>query len=120
MVGAAGDLESAKLSYLSTALATDSGTRELLDDMRANAAKHHYTTDTVVKVSLFCDLSKAFDNVVLHYVPINYEIVVLSDFNVLLKITIFHGLHSEKLQISYLVGVPQGSILCPSIFFLTR
>lgn len=51
LVGAAGDLESAKLSYLSTAL-TDTGTRELLDDMRANAAKHHYTTDTVVKVRL--------------------------------------------------------------------
>ncbi|XP_068630379.1 proteasome-associated protein ECM29 homolog [Battus philenor] len=45
---AAGDLESAKLSYLSTAL-TDSGTREMLDDLRANAARQHYTTDTVVK-----------------------------------------------------------------------
>ncbi|KAL0840590.1 hypothetical protein ABMA28_015796 [Loxostege sticticalis] len=56
LVGAAGDLESAKLSYLSTALATDSGTRELLDDMRANAAKHHYTTDTVVKCMPYIDI----------------------------------------------------------------
>ncbi|XP_052738355.1 proteasome-associated protein ECM29 homolog [Bicyclus anynana] len=52
LVGAAGELESAKLSYLSTALA-DTGTRELLDDMRANAARHHYTTDTVVKCMPF-------------------------------------------------------------------
>lgn len=55
LVGAAGDLESAKLSYLSTALA-DSGTRELLDDMRADAAKHHYTTDTVVKCMPYVDI----------------------------------------------------------------
>ncbi|CAH2107601.1 unnamed protein product [Euphydryas editha] len=48
LVGAAGELESAKLSYLSTALA-DSDSRELLDDMRASAARQHYTTDTVVK-----------------------------------------------------------------------
>ncbi|CAH0727922.1 unnamed protein product, partial [Brenthis ino] len=48
LVGAAGELESAQLSYLSTALA-DSGSRELLDDMRASAARQHYTTDTVVK-----------------------------------------------------------------------
>lgn len=52
LVAAAGDLESAKLSYLSTAL-TDSGTREILDDMRASATRQHYTTDTVVKVSLY-------------------------------------------------------------------
>ncbi|CAG5035645.1 unnamed protein product [Parnassius apollo] len=48
LLGAAGELESARLSYLSTALA-DSSSRDLLDDMRANAARHHYTTDTVVK-----------------------------------------------------------------------
>ncbi|CAH2075093.1 unnamed protein product, partial [Iphiclides podalirius] len=45
---AAGELESAKLSYLSTALA-DNSSREVLDELRANAARHHYTTDTVVK-----------------------------------------------------------------------
>ncbi|XP_026485739.2 proteasome-associated protein ECM29 homolog [Vanessa tameamea] len=48
LASAAGELESAKLSYLSTALA-DSGSREMLDDMRASAARHHYTTDTIVK-----------------------------------------------------------------------
>ncbi|KAI8428500.1 hypothetical protein MSG28_007292 [Choristoneura fumiferana] len=56
LVGAAGDLESAKLSYLSTALATDSGTRDLIDDMRANAARQHYTTDTVVKCMPFINI----------------------------------------------------------------
>ncbi|XP_039748644.1 proteasome-associated protein ECM29 homolog [Pararge aegeria] len=55
LVGAAGELESAKLSYLSTALA-DTGSRELLDDMRANAARHHYTTDTVVKCMPFINI----------------------------------------------------------------
>ncbi|KAG6456419.1 hypothetical protein O3G_MSEX009728 [Manduca sexta] len=55
LVGAAGELESAKLSYLSTAL-VDSGSRELLDDMRASAAKHHYTTDTVVKCMPYVDI----------------------------------------------------------------
>lgn len=51
LLGAAGELESARLSHLSTVLA-DSSTREVLDDLRANATKHHYTTDTVVKVGL--------------------------------------------------------------------
>lgn len=55
LVAAAGELESAKLSYLSTALA-DSGSRELLDDMRASAARHHYTTDTVVKCMPFINI----------------------------------------------------------------
>lgn len=53
LVTAAGDLESSKLSYLSTALGNDNDTREMLDDMRANAARRHYTTDTVVKVSFY-------------------------------------------------------------------
>ncbi|XP_063621128.1 proteasome-associated protein ECM29 homolog [Cydia splendana] len=56
LVGAAGELESAKLSYLSTAMGTDSGTRDLIDDMRANAAKQHYTTDTVVKCMPFINI----------------------------------------------------------------
>ncbi|CAK1553468.1 unnamed protein product [Leptosia nina] len=55
LLSAAGDLESAKLSYLSTALA-DSGSRELLDDMRANATRQHYTTDTVVKCMPYIDI----------------------------------------------------------------
>ncbi|XP_037874946.1 proteasome adapter and scaffold protein ECM29 isoform X1 [Bombyx mori] len=55
LVGAAGELESAKLSYLSTALA-DSGSRDVLDDMRASAAKQHYTTDTVVKCMPYVDI----------------------------------------------------------------
>lgn len=55
LAGAAGELESARLSYLSTALA-DTATRDVLDDMRANAAKHHYTTDTVVKCMPYVDI----------------------------------------------------------------
>ncbi|XP_060801096.1 proteasome-associated protein ECM29 homolog [Amyelois transitella] len=55
LVGAAGELESAKLSYLSTAL-TDSNTRDTLDELRANAARHHYTTDTVVKCMPYIDI----------------------------------------------------------------
>lgn len=55
LAGATGDLENAKLSYFSTALA-DSSTRDLLDDMRANAARHHYTTDTVVKCMPYVDI----------------------------------------------------------------
>ncbi|XP_048484818.1 proteasome adapter and scaffold protein ECM29 isoform X3 [Plutella xylostella] len=56
LVTAAGELESAKLSYLSTALGSDHDTREMLDDMRANAARHHYTTDTVVKCMPYIDI----------------------------------------------------------------
>ncbi|XP_026729465.1 proteasome-associated protein ECM29 homolog [Trichoplusia ni] len=55
LAGAAGELESARLSYLSTALA-DSATRDILDDMRASAARHHYTTDTVVKCMPYVDI----------------------------------------------------------------
>ncbi|XP_075970288.1 proteasome-associated protein ECM29 homolog [Anticarsia gemmatalis] len=55
LAGAAGDLENVKLSYLSTALA-DSSTRDVLDDMRASAARHHYTTDTVVKCMPYVDI----------------------------------------------------------------
>ncbi|XP_049865676.1 proteasome adapter and scaffold protein ECM29 [Pectinophora gossypiella] len=55
LVAAAGELESAKLSYMSTAL-TNSESRELLDDIRANATKHHFTTDTVVKCMPFVDI----------------------------------------------------------------
>ncbi|KAJ2947108.1 hypothetical protein O0L34_g16457 [Tuta absoluta] len=55
LLEAAGELESAKLSYLSNVV-TDSGTRELVDDMRANATRHHYTTDTVVKAMPLVDI----------------------------------------------------------------
>lgn len=55
LAGAAGELESARLSYLATALA-DSTSRDVLDDMRASAAKHHYTTDTVVKCMPYVDI----------------------------------------------------------------
>ncbi|KAI5643789.1 hypothetical protein NE865_04185 [Phthorimaea operculella] len=55
LLEAAGELESAKLSYLSNVV-TDSGTRELVDGMRANATRHHYTTDTVVKAMPLVDI----------------------------------------------------------------
>ncbi|CAH0749868.1 unnamed protein product [Diatraea saccharalis] len=56
LASAAGELESARLSYLSTALAADATTRDMLDDMRATAARHHYTTDTVVKCMPYIDI----------------------------------------------------------------
>ncbi|XP_032510836.2 proteasome adapter and scaffold protein ECM29 [Danaus plexippus] len=48
LAAAAGDLEPARLGYLSTAI-TDGATRDAIDDLRASAARQHYTTDTVVK-----------------------------------------------------------------------
>ncbi|KAL4708413.1 hypothetical protein ACJJTC_019649, partial [Scirpophaga incertulas] len=56
LAGATGELESAKLSYLSTALATSTSTRDMLDDLRANAAKNYYTTDTIVKCMPYIDI----------------------------------------------------------------
>ncbi|VVC92327.1 unnamed protein product [Leptidea sinapis] len=45
LVSATGELESAQLAHLSTMLA-DSAARHSLDELRARAATHHYTTDT--------------------------------------------------------------------------
>lgn len=53
LLQATGELESAKLSYLSTRLAAQSQAQEALDSLRASSAKSHFTTETVSKVILF-------------------------------------------------------------------
>lgn len=49
LLQATGELDSAKLSYLSTMMAGQSGTQEVVDSMRAEAAKQHYTMETLSK-----------------------------------------------------------------------
>ena len=53
LLEAAGELESVDLSYLSARYGAQSQTQELIDSVRANVAKSHYTTQTVAKVGLF-------------------------------------------------------------------
>jgi proteasome component ECM29 len=53
LVQATGDLESAKLSQLSVMLGERQQTQEIVDNARAQAAKSHYTTETVAKVILY-------------------------------------------------------------------
>lgn len=50
LLQATGELESTKLSYLSTMLGGQSQ-QEVLDSARASLAKSHFTTETVSKVS---------------------------------------------------------------------
>ncbi|XP_055629040.1 proteasome-associated protein ECM29 homolog [Toxorhynchites rutilus septentrionalis] len=49
LIQATGELDSAKLSYLSTMMAGQSGTQEVVDSLRAEAAKQHYTMETLSK-----------------------------------------------------------------------
>ncbi|XP_062561882.1 proteasome-associated protein ECM29 homolog [Armigeres subalbatus] len=49
LLQATGELDSAKLTYLSTMMAGQSGTQEVVDSMRAEAAKQHYTMETLSK-----------------------------------------------------------------------
>ncbi|XP_055592523.1 proteasome-associated protein ECM29 homolog isoform X3 [Uranotaenia lowii] len=50
LLQATGELDSAKLSYLSNMMAGQSGgTQEVVDSMRAEAAKQHYTMETLSK-----------------------------------------------------------------------
>jgi proteasome component ECM29 len=51
LLRATGELDSTKLTYLSTMLGGQSGSQEIVDSMRAEAAKQHYTMDTLSKVS---------------------------------------------------------------------
>lgn len=50
LLQATGELESAKLSYLSTRLGAQSQVQEAVDSARATFAKSHFTTETVSKV----------------------------------------------------------------------
>lgn len=55
LLRATGDLDSAKLSYLSTMLGSQAGTQEAVDSVRAEAAKQHYTMETLSKCIRFID-----------------------------------------------------------------
>lgn len=55
LLQATGELDSAKLSYLSTMMAGQSGTQEVVDSMRAEAAKQHYTMETLTKCIRYID-----------------------------------------------------------------
>lgn len=50
LLEAAGELESVGLSYLSAQYGAQSQTQDMIDSVRANVAKSHYTTQTVAKV----------------------------------------------------------------------
>lgn len=49
LLKATGELDSAKLSYLSNMMSQQSGTQEVVDSVRAEAAKSHYTMETLKK-----------------------------------------------------------------------
>lgn len=50
LLKASGELEMPKLSYMSTQLAGHSEAQEMLDSVRAEAAKQHQSTETLTKV----------------------------------------------------------------------
>lgn len=55
LLQATGELESSKLSYLSTMLGGSRETQEVLDSARASAAKSHYTTETMGRCLQYAD-----------------------------------------------------------------
>lgn len=52
LLKATGELDSTKLSYLSTVLSGQSETQEIVDSFRAEASKSHYCMETLIKVNL--------------------------------------------------------------------
>lgn len=50
LLKATGELESSKLSYLSTRMGADNDAQEAVDSLRAEAAKSHHTMDATAKV----------------------------------------------------------------------
>ncbi|CAG9821949.1 unnamed protein product [Phaedon cochleariae] len=57
LLQATGELESSKLSYLSTRLGAQSQAQEMVDSARASFAKSHFTTETVSKSLQYADAS---------------------------------------------------------------
>ncbi|CAG9835676.1 unnamed protein product [Diabrotica balteata] len=57
LLQATGELESSRLSYLSTRLGAQSEAQEAVDEARASIAKSHFTTETVSKSLQFADAS---------------------------------------------------------------
>lgn len=51
LLQATGELESSKLSHLSTMFGAHAQAQEAIDSARASAAKSHYTTETMTRVS---------------------------------------------------------------------
>ncbi|XP_065156025.1 proteasome adapter and scaffold protein ECM29-like [Atheta coriaria] len=57
LLQATGELESAKLSYLSTMYGAQSQVQDVVDSARASMAKSHFTTETVSKCIQYADAS---------------------------------------------------------------
>ncbi|KAG8312446.1 hypothetical protein J6590_023052 [Homalodisca vitripennis] len=55
LLEAAGELEPLSLNYLSVRMAGDQRTQDIVDSVRASAAKSHYTTETVSKCVQYID-----------------------------------------------------------------
>lgn len=55
LLEATGELESANLAYLSTRYGADADKQDMIDSVRAEVAKSHYSTETMTKVC-FCIL----------------------------------------------------------------
>lgn len=55
LLSATGELEGTKLSYLSAQHAGSSDTQEVIDSFRAEAAKHHYCSETLSKCLKYVD-----------------------------------------------------------------
>jgi proteasome component ECM29 len=55
LLKATGELDSSKLSMLSTMMGGQSGTQEIVDSVRAEAAKSHYTMETLIKCIKYID-----------------------------------------------------------------
>lgn len=62
LLQATGELESTRLSYLSTRLGAQSQAQDIVDSARASFAKSHFTTETVSKVRCINFTSKCFLN----------------------------------------------------------
>lgn len=56
LLQATGELESTKLSYLSTMLGAQTHAQEAVDSARASFAKSHFTTETVAKVFIYLNV----------------------------------------------------------------
>lgn len=69
LLKATGEIESSKLSYLSTRLGADNDAQEAVDTMRAEAAKSQHTTETTTKVNRH---EKYILNIYKHYFLIQF------------------------------------------------
>lgn len=58
-----GESENPKLSYLSTVCGATTETQEAVDNLRANAAKGHYASDTITKVYFHYKFGSKIDKV---------------------------------------------------------